>query len=153
MDNQADGAGDGDPLAIALLGEIAVVEQLAQAQLKRALPVGMEVSHFSVLNHFARLGGEKTPAQLARIFHVTKGAMTNTLSRLERAGYVTIRPDFDDGRRKRVSLSDDGMAARNEALAKVKPVFRALTDTLGEDKIKSALPVLRQMRSHLEPNP
>ena len=39
-----------------------------------------------VLNHFARLGGEKTPAQLARVFHVTKGAMTNTVGRLDAAG-------------------------------------------------------------------
>ena len=69
--------------------------ETARAQLKAALPKGMELSHFSVLNHFAHLGGEKTPAQLARIFHVTKGAMTNTLTRLSASGYIHIRPDWD----------------------------------------------------------
>ncbi|HNK68572.1 MAG TPA: helix-turn-helix domain-containing protein, partial [Flavobacteriales bacterium] len=44
---------------------------------------GMELSHFSVLNHLARTGEERTPAQLARAFHVTRGAMTNTLTKLE----------------------------------------------------------------------
>ena len=140
----------GDPLGIALLSEIAVAEQLAQTRLKRALPMGMEVSHFSVLNHFARLGGEKTPAQLARAFHVTKGAMTNTLSRLESAGYVHIRPDWDDGRRKRVSISEAGLAARNEAAAAVAPVFDDVASRLGSDKIRSVLPVLRDLRELLD---
>ena len=64
-----------DPVVIALFSEIVMVETLARTRLTRVLPRGMELSHFMVLNHFARLGGEKTPAQLARVFHVTKGAM------------------------------------------------------------------------------
>ena len=52
----------------------------------------MEVSHFSVLNHLARINDERSPAQLAKSFHVTRGAMTNTLRKLELAGYVHIRP-------------------------------------------------------------
>ena len=136
----------GDPLAITLLSEVAVVEQLAQSHLKRALPKGMEVSHFAVLNHFARLGGEKTPGQLARAFHVTKGAMTNTLSRLETAGYVHIRPDWDDARRKRVSLSEAGHAARNNAVEMIAPVFDSVVEGLGSEKIRQILPVLRELR-------
>lgn len=127
-----------------------MVEQLAQAHLKRALPAGMEVSHFSVLNHFARLGGEKTPGQLARAFHVTKGAMTNTLSRLQAAGYVDIRPDQTDARRKRVSLSEAGMAARNDAVERVAPVFDAVVQGLGRDRIKSVLPILRELRTVMD---
>mgnify|MGYP002062747118 CR=1 FL=1 len=34
-----------------------------------------------------------SPAQLARTFHVTRGAMTNTLGKLEWAGHVHIHPD------------------------------------------------------------
>ena len=99
-----------DPLVIAFFSEIVSIEQLARTRLAKALPRGMELSHFMVLSHFARLGGEKTPAQLARIFHVTKGAMSNTLRRLDAAGYVHIRPDWDDARRKWVSLSPQGGA-------------------------------------------
>ena len=40
----------------------------------------MELSHFMVLNYFFHLKGEKTPAQLAKTFRVTKGAITNTLN-------------------------------------------------------------------------
>ena len=67
--------------------------------------------HFSVLNQLAHIGNERTPAQLAKSFHVTRGAMTNTLSKLEMAGYIHIRPDWDDARRKLVALSPAGSEA------------------------------------------
>ena len=140
----------GDSLAITLLGEIAVVEQLAQSHMKKALPNGMEVSHFAVLNHFARLGGEKTPGQLAKAFHVTKGAMTNTLTRLHKAGYVNIRPDWDDARSKRVSLSEAGRRARDEAVKDIAPVFNMITEELGQEKIKAVLPTLRNLRELMD---
>ena len=95
-------------LAVALFSEILTNEQLIRNRLSRVLPKGMEISHFSVLNHLARIGDERSPAQLAKSFHVTRGAMTNTLSKLEWAGYVHIRPDWDDARRKMVAISPSG---------------------------------------------
>ena len=81
-----------DSLATAFFAEILAVDQQAKTLLARGLPKGMELSQFVVLNHLAHLMAERTPAQLAQTFHVTRGAMTNTLGRLEGAGYVHIRP-------------------------------------------------------------
>jgi len=103
-------SGRGEEVAIALFGELFMADQLARARIGKALPKGMELSHFAVLNHLARIGEERTPAQLARAFHVTRGAMTNTLNRLEWAGHVHIRPDWDDARRKFVAISPAGRA-------------------------------------------
>jgi DNA-binding MarR family transcriptional regulator len=140
-----------DPLAIALFSEIMAAERIIRGRLARALPKGMELSHFFVLNHFAGLGGEKTPAQLARIFHVTKGAMTNTLNKLEAAGYVHIRPDWDDARRKMVSISDAGSAAREQAVQAVAPVIDDVLAQMGADRIRRSLPFLRDLRVTLDP--
>ena len=139
-----------DPLAIALFSEIAMADQLARARLNKVLPSGMEVSHFSVLNHLAHDGAEKTPAQLARLFHVTKGAMTNTLSKLEIAGYIHVRPDWDDARRKLVGISPAGQAARDEGVRAIAPMFGDVVATLGADRIRATLPILRELRSRLE---
>jgi DNA-binding MarR family transcriptional regulator len=106
----------------------------------------MELSHFSVLNHLAHVGGERTPAQLAKTFNLTRGAMTNTLNKLEWAGYVHIRPDWDDARRKQVVISPAGRAARDHAFAQIAPILTAATDVSGEENIKSILPILRELR-------
>lgn len=138
-----------DPLAVALFSEILTNDQLIRSRLGRILPKGMEISHFSVLNHLAWAEAERSPAQLARSFHVTRGAMTNTLNRLEWAGYIHIRPDWDDARRKLVAISPAGQEARNAALAALLPLITEVVDELGEDRVKSTLPVLRQLRARL----
>ncbi|MBV0913553.1 MarR family winged helix-turn-helix transcriptional regulator [Anianabacter salinae] len=136
-----------DSLSAALFSELFMADQLARNRVSRALPKGMELSHFSVLNLLARSGEEKTPAQLARTFNVTRGAMTNTLSRLEWAGYVHIRPDWDDARRKFVSVSPAGRAARDQALEAVAPVLGEAVEKLGPDTVRLALRVLRELRA------
>lgn len=137
-------------LAVALFSEILTDEQLIRNRLSRVLPKGMEISHFSVLNHLARAGAERSPAQLAKSFHVTRGAMTNTLSKLEWAGYVHIRPDWDDARRKMVAISPAGRQARDSAIAAITPMITELVRDVGEDKVRTTLPVLRELRTKLE---
>ena len=110
----------------------------------------MELSQFSVLNHLARVQEERTPAQLARAFHVTRGAMTNTLSKLEWAGHVHIRPDWDDARQKFVALSPAGRAARDAAVQAVAPLIAEVVQTLGPEKVRLVLPVLREIRRKME---
>lgn len=138
-----------DSLAISLFSELFIADQLARSRLSRALPKGMELSHFSVLNLLARLGEERTPAQLAQAFHVTRGAMTNTLGKLEWAGYVHIRPDWDDARRKLVTISPAGVRARDAAISAIAPVIADAVADLGADKVRAALPVLRALRQKL----
>ncbi len=139
-------------LAVALFSEILTNDQLIRNQLMRVLPKGMEISHFSVLNHLARAGVERSPAELAKSFHVTRGAMTNTLHKLEWAGYVHIRPDWDDARRKRVSISPTGRTAREAAISSITPLISEVVNELGEGKVRAALPVLRSLRARLEPD-
>ena len=135
-----------DPLAITLFSEIGIIDQLARTRLTQALPEGMELSHFSVLNHFAHLGGEKTPAQLARMLHVTKAAMTNTTSRLADKGYIHIRPDWDDARKKWLSISPAGQAARDQAVQAIEPIFEHIVDSVGAERVRQVLPVFRDLR-------
>ncbi len=137
-------------LAISLISEIIATDQLLRNTLSREMPKGMEISHFSVLTHLAYTNAEKTPAGLAKTFHVTKGAMTNTLGKLEWAGYVHIRPDWEDARRKLVSISPAGRRARDAALSAIEPIIEGLVAENGSESVRTALPVLRDLRRKLE---
>ena len=135
-----------DPLAVSLFSEISAIDHLFKVRLSKTLPQGMELSHFAVLNHFSTLQGEKTPAQLARSFNVTKGAITNTLTKLSKMGYIHIRPDWDDGRSKQVSISNAGKSARDNAVSAIEPIIGELMKVLGPKKAKALIPFLRDLR-------
>ncbi len=139
-----------DDIAVALFGELFMADQLARNRISKVLPKGMELSHFSVLNHLARINDERTPAQLAKSFHVTRGAMTNTLTKLEWAGHVHIRPDWEDARQKFVAISPAGRSARQSALASVVPLIAEVVQAVGADRVRALLPVLRELRIKLE---
>ncbi|MEY8843344.1 MarR family winged helix-turn-helix transcriptional regulator [Cribrihabitans sp. XS_ASV171] len=137
-------------LAISLFSEILTADQLLRNRLSKVLPKGMEISHFSVLNHLVFAGNERSPAQLAAVFHVTRGAMTNTLAKLEWAGYIHIRPDWDDARRKMVAISPAGRQARDQAIQSIAPLINRMVQQLGPDRVRTVLPVLRDLRIKLE---
>ena len=139
-----------DALAASLFSGVFISDQLARDLIGKALPKGMQISHFSVLNLLAHLNVERSPAELAEAFHVTRGAMTNTLSRLEWSGYIHIRPDWEDARRKFVAISPAGRAARDAALAAFMPRIADVVREVGADRVRAALPVLRLLRKQLE---
>jgi DNA-binding MarR family transcriptional regulator len=139
-----------EDMAVALFGELFMADQLARNRISKSLPKGMELSHFGVLNHLARAGEERSPAQLAKSFHVTRGAMTNTLARLEWAGHIHVRPDWDDARRKFVSISPSGRAARDAAVQVIAPMIADVVQALGAERVRSVLPVLRELRTRFE---
>ena len=143
MDNE-------NSLAVSLFGEILALDQLVRARLAKVLPKGMELSHFSVLNQLSHTKIERTPAQIAKSFRVTRGAITNTLNKLELSGYIHIRPDWDDARRKMVSISPAGIVARNNALAAVTPIINELISEMGEERLKTIVPILRDLRQKFE---
>lgn len=143
---------DDNSIAVSLFSEIVMTDQLMRNRLTKVLPKGMEISHFSVLNALAYTSEERTPAQLANLFNLTRGAMTNTLNKLEWAGYIHIRPDWDDARRKMVSISPAGRAARDQALATISPIITEIVGQVGSEKVRSTLPILRELRKFLSEN-
>jgi len=138
-----------NPLAVMLISEILGTDQILRTRLSKVLPKGMELSHFSVLNHLAWREVERSPAELAETFHVTRGAMTNTLNKLEWAGHIHVRPDWDDARRKMVAISPAGRRACQAALSSITPMITEVVEQLGEDKTRAALPILRELRLKL----
>ncbi|WP_147126587.1 MarR family winged helix-turn-helix transcriptional regulator [Shimia ponticola] len=138
-----------DSISVSLFSEILSIDQMVRNRVSKVLPKGMELSHFTVLNHLAHVGGERTPAQLAKTFHLTRGAMTNTLGKLEWAGYIHVRPDWDDARRKLVTISPAGRNARDAAMAAIGPIIRNVVSSVGADQARAMVPVLREMRVSL----
>jgi len=78
--------------------------------------------------------------------------MTNTLQRLEAQGFVAIVGDPDDGRRKWVTLTDEGARAFDRGLAAMRPHLEGMRAAFTEDEFKAALPFLQALRIWLDEN-
>jgi DNA-binding MarR family transcriptional regulator len=126
------------------------LDQIGRTVAETALVPGLSLAQFALLNHLVRHGGEWSPVQLARAFQVTKQTMTSTLARLERQGYVAVRPDPADGRAKLVSITPEGTAVHSVCLARVGPAMAVALDAIPEGLVDLLLPKLVLLRDALD---
>lgn len=135
---------------VAVFDEIGIINHLLRATISRRLPPGMAYAQFELLLHFAREGDGQTPAQLARAMMLTKGAITNTLQRMEAAGHVVVLADVADGRKKRVRVTHAGLVAYNGVLKALRANKDSLRSAFTDDEFREALSFLSALRTFLE---
>ncbi|MFF4399946.1 MarR family winged helix-turn-helix transcriptional regulator [Streptomyces sp. NPDC001480] len=101
--------------ALSAMDHLIAAHLIGQQELARRL--GLNVTDLTCFAFVLEAGDDLlTAGDLAARAHVTTGAVTGILNRLERAGYVTRRPDPSDRRRVRV-------AALPEAVERVTAVY------------------------------
>lgn len=134
-----------------LFNEIAIINQLAEAAFIKVMPHGLSLAGFGVLNRFVRMRLEQdSPSRMANAFQVTKGAMTNTIARLEAAGLVVVEADPDDGRGKLVRLTAKGRAAHVDAVAALSPLLDAVSAQFPNEVLAGLIPGLQRLRAWLD---
>lgn len=141
----------GEPPGFAFFNEVGIIEHLSRTAAERVMPDGLSMAGFTVLNHLIRLRHtERPPAKIAAALQVTRGAITGTLKRLEAAGWVTVRPDPNDGRAKGVSVTEAGRQIRSDALAALGPQLADLYREIDPAELEAVLPTLRKVRIILD---
>lgn len=142
-----------DPDLSAFFTDIAIIDQLIDALRSRRLPPGLSLAGFGVMNHMVRTGHETTsPAALARALQVTRGAITGVLHKLEAEGFVTLEPDPDDGRGKKVRITPAGFAARQAAIDALEPLVVRFEREMDVEAIRRMHPEIRRIREYLDNN-
>ncbi len=136
--------------AFVFFNEINIIAQLSSNMFERTLPHDLTNSQFSVLNWFVRVDTEATPGRLATAFSVTRGAMTNTLSKLEAKGFITVEPDSSSGRQKIVTMTPAGRSARDEAIASSAGMLSEFSAHFDGETISKLMPALQEIREHLD---
>lgn len=140
------------PPSFRLFNEIGIIEQLGRARFEARLPAGVTLPQFSVLNHLMRVEDGRTPLELARAFQVPKTTVSHWLAGLERMGWVDLRPNPDDGRSKRVWLTEAGRAFRNGAIAAIAPDLARIEAVMTPDEMADMVARLERLRLWLDAN-
>lgn len=134
---------------VEVFNEIGAVQYLVRQSVIQHLPPGMTYAHFELLNHLMRYGDGQTPAELAEVLMLTKGALTNILQKMEVHGWVVVLADVADRRKKRVRLTRAGLEAQSEVLKAMKDRTEALREGFTDNEFRQALPFLRALRAFL----
>lgn len=113
---------------------------------------GLEAYEFDVLSALRRSGRpyELTPGQLVRQTLVGSGTTTNRLDRLESRGLIGRRPDPEDGRVRRVRLTDRGRDRVDAAVADLLDRERSLLGGLSEPDRNTLAGLLRSVLVNFE---
>ena len=88
------------------------------------------------------VAGPQTIGTLADRLEVTQQAVSKSVADLERRGYVTRTPDPDDGRARRVALTDRGDAAIAGGRRHRAAIDAELAERLGPRRVEGARRVL-----------
>ncbi|MGW0150153.1 MarR family transcriptional regulator [Streptomyces sp. NPDC003333] len=99
--------------ALEAMDSLIAAHLLGQQEMAQRL--GLNITDLLCFGFVVKAGDDLLGAgTLAEQVHVTTGAMTGILNRLERAGFVTRRPDPDDRRRVRVAAVPDALTRVEE---------------------------------------
>lgn len=138
-----------------LFREIRIIDDAARVSLLGALPPELSEQQFAVLSHLRFTSNrDETPGDLARLFHVSRPAMTQLLARLVRRQLVSLQPSAQDGRVRHVTLTDAGRAAHGAVFEALAADLGALAAELrgkpGKAGLEALLADLRQFRNAVE---
>ncbi|MGW0710642.1 MarR family winged helix-turn-helix transcriptional regulator [Streptomyces sp. NPDC002643] len=116
------------PDAIRAMDGLIVTMLVGQQEFARGL--GLSSTDLVCFAYVLEAGDQPvTAGDLAVRAHVTTGAITGVLNRLERGGYVTRRPDPADGRRVRVVAVP---AAAERVRAIYEPFYERLVELFAQ---------------------
>lgn len=85
------------------------------------------------------------PSDLAARLRISKQALNHLLGQLEKLGYLERRPDADDLRSKRVSLTTRGHSAIGVIRDAVAEIEESWAQQLGEERLAELRQLLRDV--------
>ena len=88
------------------------------------------------------LSGHVRPAEIARRMGVSRQAIHTTIAQLVEMGILTLEPDPDDRRQRRVSVTEYGARMRSDAQQAMDAASAAVKAALGEARYDALLDAL-----------
>lgn len=141
---------DDTPLRL-LLREVRIIDDAARTRLLEVLPAGLSEQQFALLDHLVNTSNRnETPSDLARVFRVSRPAMTQLLGRMRRAGLVALRSVANDGRMRVVTITNAGRARRDEVFASLAADLGAISRSLHGLDLTALTGDLRRVRDAVE---
>jgi len=111
---------------------------------------GLSFNEAQVCGLLTQPGGCRTASELCARTRILKSQMNAILLSLEKRGLITRQQDPADRRRIEIRLSPAGISQYQEAHRPVLDMAGRLVGSMGEEKVRQLLPLLRQAADTFE---
>ena len=111
---------------------------------------GLSFNEAQVCGLLTQPGGCRTASELCARTRILKSQMNAILLSLEKRGLITRQQDPADRRRIEIRLSPAGIIQYQEAHRPVLDMAGRLVGSMGEEKVRQLLPLLRQAADTFE---
>ena len=118
----------------------------AESQVRK---LGIHRSQHMMLMHLARCKEPQTQAELAKAFEISPAAVTVTLQKLEKAGFVTRTAVEGNNRAKNIAITPEGMDIVRKSWELYKALDEAMLAGLTEEDLQHFANVLARMQDNL----
>ena len=131
-----------------------ICAQLAGTRGRRLLAeADLPPAQFAMLNHFShRPAREQRVADLADAFEVNQPAITKTLQKLVKKGYLEVRPGEEDRRVRWHRITAQGLAAHDKARALFGPDLAKVFASWSEADLTDFNRLLDKLKVWLDDN-
>lgn len=123
----------------------------AGALQSRIKPMGLSTGVFPVMLHLWQKDGI-TQRDLVGLVGVEQATMANTLARMERDGLIQRRPDPEDGRARRIWLTEQGKSLDEAATSAANEENLSVLAGLSQDEVAQLVQLMRKAIQTFEEN-
>ncbi len=135
----------------AIFREFGIVQERAEAILKKNLPVNLPTAQFKLLNHLIYTTNQnETASDIAANSHVSLSAMSQVIKQVRLKGYVQITPQEHDTRKKKITITQAGHQAHQEAIVGLDTNLEGLAKSFSSDDLATLYRLSKQFRCEFE---
>jgi len=123
-----------------------IVERYVDIEMQR---VGINRTHFSLLNHLIVLGGRATPTELSKRVFRSKHAITRAVDTLVKEGLVRREGIGEDRRNRKVAITTKGLDLVRRMVPVREEIGSRIISPLNETESKQLSSILKRLRRHV----
>ena len=110
--------------------------------------IGLNITDYECIS-FVSIKGSASPSELSRYTGLTPGSTTAMIDRLEKAGYVTRKPNPNDGRGTLIEVNHQNQSESKALVAGVQKAHRKLLAECTEEELRAVLKFLTRFAQNV----
>ena len=135
----------------AIFREFGIVQERVDAIFKNKLPAHLPTAQFKLLNHLIYTTNKnETASEIATNSHVSLSAMSQVIRQVRLKGYLQLRPQEHDTRKKEILITEAGRQVHQEALISLDSNLEGFANRFSSDDLEKLYLLINQFRCEFE---